>query len=462
MDTKHTSLKFKASVKPLEKINNEFTRCKIYAFGIGKNRNFSHVSKKNMDRNKSTLSYAPVVGHLIEKYDKDGNKVGVYMGSHDYGFTEDWEFKSLCVPYGVVVEDSFDYEIVEEYSDKQKKEYLTCEAILWTGRYPELNDAIYSEEILFNQSAELTVEEYRILESDSNYTDLVDFTFSALCLLGKADENSTNGHTDKEEHTEPCFVEAKVVPIQYSLEKDEFSKVMGELKSELAFYFNNDSERKEETFVEDVKNESIETVEEVFEETTDEVVEEATEDTPVVEESEVVKENETEVESEDDFGNENDEINNEDASEDEVKETETTEDNAVNVDETEANEYELLKAEYEEYKSTHSHTNEEYEELKEYHDNAEFEKTHAERESILADDKYSVLADNEAFAELKKNMDSYSIEELEKEAKIIFADHVTSVGNFSYTEKKKFGSVKMFTNVSKNKNTSRYGDLFKK
>ena len=253
MDKKYTSLKFKASVKPVEKINNEFTKCKIYAFGIGKNRNYSHVSKKNMERNKSTLSYAPVVGHLIEKYDKEGNKVGVYMGSHDYTFTDDWEYKSLCAPFGVVIADSFQYETVEEYGDKQKREYLTCEAILWTGRYPELNDAIYSDEILFNQSAELSVEEYRPLESDSNYMDLVDFTFSALCLLGKADADSTNGHTDKEEHSEPCFVEAKVVPVQYSLEKDEFSKVMGELKTELAFYLNH-SERKEETFVADTKN----------------------------------------------------------------------------------------------------------------------------------------------------------------------------------------------------------------
>lgn len=451
MDKKYTSLKFKASVKPVEKINNEFTKCKIYAFGIGKNRNYSHVSKKNMERNKSTLSYAPVVGHLIEKYDKEGNKVGVYMGSHDYTFTDDWEYKSLCVPYGVVIADSFQYETVEEYGDKQKREYLTCEAILWTGRYPELNDALYSDEVLFNQSAELSVEEYRPLESDSNYMDLVDFTFSALCLLGKADADSTNGHTDKEENSEPCFVEAKVVPVQYSLEKDEFSKVMGELKTELAFYLNN-SEGKEETFVADTKNEVTETVEEVIEETTDEVVEETSEETPETDEVETVEENVTEaMELEGEAGETEETV--EEVVEETIEETEN---------ETEENEYELLKAEYEEYKNTHSHTNEEFEELKKYRDDAEFEKTHTERENILADDKYSVLSENEAFAELKKNMDNYSLADLEKEAKVIFADHVASIGTFSAKTENKTSSVKLFTNVNKNKKTGRYGDLFKK
>ena len=69
MDKKHTSLKFKAKIKPLEKINDEFTLCKCYVQGIGKNRNYSYMSKENIQRCLPTLSYAPVVGHLIDKLD---------------------------------------------------------------------------------------------------------------------------------------------------------------------------------------------------------------------------------------------------------------------------------------------------------------------------------------------------------------------------------------------------------
>lgn len=450
MDKKHTSLKFKAKIKPLEKINDEFTLCKCYVQGVGKNRNFSYMSKENIQRCLPTLSYAPVVGHLIDKLDDDGNPTGEkYMGGHDYYIDENWNLKSACVPYGVVKADSFDFEIVKEYEDEIETEYLTAEIILWTGRYPELMEAIYAEDFYFNQSMEISVEEYRNYEEDSNYVELVDFTYSALCLLGKADDKNSV------EHTEPCFVESKVIPIQYSIERDEFSKVMGELKSELAFYFNKDSDGKEETFVEDTKNEATETVEEVIEETTDEVVEETSEETPETEEVETAEDNVDEAETE------TMEL------EDETVETEATVDEVVEEtvedteNETEQNEYELLKAEYEEYKNTHSHTNDEYEELKKYRDDAEFEKTHAERENILADDKYSVLSENEAFAELKKNMDNYSLADLEKEAKVIFADHVASIGTFSIKEdNKKTTSVKTFTNVSSTKKTnSRYGNL---
>lgn len=452
MDKKHTSLKFKAKIKPLEKINDEFTLCKCYVQGVGKNRNFSYMSKENIQRCLPTLSYAPVVGHLIDKLDDDGNPTGEkYMGGHDYYIDENWNLKSACVPYGVVKADSFDFEIVKEYEDEIETEYLTAEIILWTGRYPELMEAIYAEDFYFNQSMEISVEEYRNYEEDSNYIELVDFTYSALCLLGKADDKNSV------EHTEPCFVESKVIPIQYSIERDEFSKVMGELKSELAFYFNKDSEGKEETFVEDTKNEVTETVEEVIEETTDEVVEETSEETPETEEVETAEDNVDEAETET-MELEDETVETEDTVDEVVEETvEETE------NKTEENEYELLKSEYEEYKNTHSHTNEEYEELKKYRDDAEFEKTHAERENILADNKYSVLSENEAFAELKKNMDNYSLADLEKEAKVIFADHVASVGTFSYASKdNKVSKITFSKKETKSKEKSKaYSTLFK-
>ena len=421
MDKKHTSLKFKAKVTPIEKINDEFTLCKCYVQGVGKNRNFSYMSKENIQRCLPTLSYAPVVGHLIDKLDEDGNPTGEkYMGGHDYYIDDDWNLKSACVPYGVVKADSFDFETVKEYEDEIETEYLTAEVILWTGRYPELMEAIYSDDFYFNESMEISVSEYRPYEEDSNYTELTDFTYSALCLLGKADDKTSP------EHTEPCFVESKVIPVQYSLEREEFSKVMGELKNELAFYFNKDNtEGKEDEVVENEKEEVIETVEEVNEESTEEVVENTTEETP---DAEVNEDTNTESENE------------------EVQEDETVVETSVEetVEETvEMSELDSLKAEYEEYKNSHSHTNEEFDELQRYHDDAEFEKIHAERETMLSDEKYSVLAENEAFAELKKNMDNYSLADLEKEAKVIFADYVSSVGTFSMNDSNKKSTSKI-------------------
>lgn len=440
MDKKHTSLKFKAKVTPIEKINDEFTLCKCYVQGVGKNRNFSYMSKENIQRCLPTLSYAPVVGHLIDKLDEDGNPTGEkYMGGHDYYIDDDWNLKSACVPYGVVKADSFDFETVKEYEDEIETEYLTAEVVLWTGRYPELMEAIYSDDFYFNQSMEINVSEFRPYEEDSNYTELTDFTYSALCLLGKADDKTSP------EHTEPCFVESKVIPVQYSLEKEEFSKVMGELKNELAFYFNKDNtDGKEDEVVENEKEEVVETVEEVNEESTEEVVENTTEGTP---DAEVNEDTNTESENE------------------EVQEDETVVEASVEEtveDTVEMSELDSLKAEYEEYKNSHSHTNEEFDELQKYHDDAEFEKIHAERDAMLSDEKYSVLAENEAFAELKKNMDNYSLADLEKEAKVIFADYVSSVGTFSMNDSNKKTTSKIRFSMKKDAGkTKAYSTLFK-
>ena len=101
-----------------------------------------------------------------------------------------------------------------------------------------------------------------------------------------------------------------------------------------------------------------------------------------------------------------------------------------------------------------------YTALKEFKETAEKNELHNQREAILSDEKYSVLAENEAFAELKNNMDNYSLTDLEKEAKVIFADYVASVGEFSAKENKPSG-IKMFGNMnSKSKPKKRYGSLF--
>ena len=452
MNKKYSSITFKAKVKPIKPVNPEFDLVKIYVQGVGKNRNGSYMSKENIEKALPTLNYCPVVGHIIEYTDNDGNKRR-YIGGHDYEIDDNWEFKNLTVPYGVVVENSYDWETVNEYGTDV--EYLTANAILWTGRYPELKECIYSDDTWFNQSMEINIGEgkYRPLDEDSNYTEFLEWDYSALCLLGKADENSTNGHTDSSEHTEPCFISSRVLPVEF--EKSEFEMIMTEMKQKLSQCFDNQSSNsevdnkdkidgKEDEVVENEKEEVIETVEEVNEESTEEVVENTTEETP---DAEVNEDTNTESENE------------------EVQEDETVVEASVEetVEETvEMSELDSLKAEYEEYKNSHSHTNEEFDELQKYHDDAEFEKIHAERETMLSDEKYSVLAENEAFAELKKNMDNYSLTDLEKEAKVIFADYVSSVGTFSMNDSNKKSTSKIRFSMKKDTGkTKAYSTLFK-
>lgn len=96
---------------------------------------------------------------------------------------------------------------------------------------------------------------------------------------------------------------------------------------------------------------------------------------------------------------------------------------------------------------------------------------HAQREAILYDAKYSVLAEkdendaykNEAYAKLVSEMDNYSLTDLEKELKSVFADHITNGGQFAYAGETEKPTVtkKLFAN-STSKKSSRYGNLFNK
>lgn len=244
----------------LEELNSEFTLVKIKVMATGKNRNMSYFGKDVVEAHLNSLNYAPVVAHLF----KDEN--GEYkIGGHDmYIDWEDWSVKSLCVPFGVVKADTFEWETVNEYG--VDVDYLTCEAILWTGRYPELKETIYSEDIWWNQSMEVDCKEYRPLESDSNYIEVLDFEFSALCLLYKSD--------DRDENVTPCFISADVTPINFSA--DDFAIKMNEMKQAMSEVFA----------FEDKEGENMDENKEFTAETEPEVVEPETssnETEPVVE-----------------------------------------------------------------------------------------------------------------------------------------------------------------------------------
>ena len=451
MENKHTSITFKAKVKPIKPVNEEFTLCKAYVMGLGVNRNFSYISREATDAALPTLGYCPVVGHLIRK--EDGT---YYMGSHDYTITEDWELKSITVPYGVVVEDSFDYEDVEEFGETVT--YLTANIILWTGRYEDLNSAIYSDDFYFNQSMEINPKQWRNYKEDSNYTDIVDYSFSALCLLGKADSESTNGHTDENEHSEPCFISASVIPIEFS--KSEFAEAMNEMKEKLSFCLKNqssttvtdvtmevdiDKNNGGSTMAEEIKNEVVDEVTEtVVEETLEETVENTVEDVA----EEVVEE--TTDETTEEIVDETVEENKEDASTEEVVE-ETTEETVAE----ESNEdYSVL---YSELKEKYDALENEVVSLREYKQTKESEERKCAEDALFADYE-ETIGETEEFKSLKEKASEFSLDALKKECLCI-------VGMYSMTNKTKETNKSDSLKFSLEPETSEdepYGGLMKK
>jgi hypothetical protein len=429
MENKYTSLKFKAKVKPVEKINEEFTLAKCYVQGVGKNRNYSYMSKENIIKNSSTLHYAPVVGHLIQK--EDGS---LYMGGHDWTIDDDYNFKSLCVPYGVVTMDEFEFEEVEEYGEKV--EYMTANVVLWTGRYPELMEAIYSEDIWFNQSMEIAVEQYRPYEEDSNYMELLDWTYSALCMLGKADDK------DAPEHTEPCFIESKILP--YNFSKAEFAEAMSEMKHGLAFYF-------EKKGVEETMDEIKDVEMEVETEAEESIVEEESVVEMEVSETEEIASDEEVIE---------DEVVEEEGAEPEVE---------TEVEEPENVELNALQSDFDAYKESHKYSNEEYDTLKSeydalkaFKDEYDAAELKAQKDAIFARAEFANVAKTKAFKKLIEKSAEYTLEECEQRANEILDECNDFVVNFAANDDAEKPDMLEFNFKKKEPKKGPYGNLFGK
>lgn len=97
-----------------------------------------------------------------------------------------------------------------------------------------------------------------------------------------------------------------------------------------------------------------------------------------------------------------------------------------------------------------------YDELKKFHDDTITAQDQAKKDAILNDEKYSEIADTEQFAELKKDSAKFSVEELETKVKLIFADVVMAKGEHAEKKVNKIG----FNFSEKPKKAQAYGGLF--
>lgn len=222
-------LGYEAKITPIKPLNDEMTLCKCYVLALGKNRNHSYISEKATEKALPTIYNIPVVGHVY--VDEDGE---YHMGGHDMTIARNednqYVFKNLCVPFGVVPENNdIHYETFID-STGNEATYLVSNVVLWTGRYPDLYKAIYSDDIYFGQSMEININACEELKDDKQYVDITDYSFSALCLLGKSD--------DPEYHVEPCFPDSRVEPYHFSLEDSKFNELMQEFKKELSECFS--------------------------------------------------------------------------------------------------------------------------------------------------------------------------------------------------------------------------------
>lgn len=212
---KNQTLGFTSKLSEFEIVNQEFIRCKCYMLATGDNVNGSDITLESVQKAMARGEFynKPVIAHLYRD-PEDNNKWRV--GGHDSKWVitnTSFDIVNECIPFGVIPESSnLQLEEVLEADGETVNTYLTCQLILWTGRF-NIMDAAYSDDIYFNQSCELSVNEYHYKDNDVLSID--DFTFSALCLLNKS--------SDPHKNVRPCFPSCRVEKIKaFSIDTDKF------------------------------------------------------------------------------------------------------------------------------------------------------------------------------------------------------------------------------------------------
>ena len=221
------SVQFSTKFEVIKPLNDDFTLCKCRVMALGKNRNYSHFSKEAVDDALPTLANIPVIAHVYA--DTDGK---LRLGGHDCEIVSEdgtYKFKPTTIPWGVVPEShNAHYEEVVE-ADGNKSTYLVADLILW-NRFEDIFKTFYSDEVFANQSMEIDASDWDDLKSDTRYEDIKKFSFSALCLLNKGeDEEDPN-------NVAPCFPSSDVRPYKFEFD-DKFNELTEQLKHELSMCF---------------------------------------------------------------------------------------------------------------------------------------------------------------------------------------------------------------------------------
>ena len=211
------TVNFTSKLSDFEVMNSEFIRCKCYALASGDNANGSDITMQAIDKAimRGEFYNKPIVAHLY-KDEEDNGKWRV--GGHDSKWVisnNGIEVINECIPFGTIPESSnVRKEEVLEPDGVTKNTYVVMDVILWTGRF-NIMDAAYSDDIYFNQSCEISVNEFHYKDNDILSID--DFTFSALCLLNRS--------SNPDKNVRPCFPSCRVEKIKsFYLDEGKFKE----------------------------------------------------------------------------------------------------------------------------------------------------------------------------------------------------------------------------------------------
>lgn len=154
--------------------DSRFKKVKIWIAHTGENLNGSVFTKDSLELMSNTLPYTPIVGYIH----KDDEGVEDFKGHEMLIRIKDGdiEFEYLGVPFGFVPENS-----ESKIELRDGKEWLTCEAYLWT-KFEKCIDLFMESNGKKSQSME--IDNLNGFIDDLGRFNIEDARFSALCILG--------------------------------------------------------------------------------------------------------------------------------------------------------------------------------------------------------------------------------------------------------------------------------------
>ena len=211
MENKTMRLEYSSALLNLVDVNPSFDLGTLRIAYTGKNRNRSFIAKEAFERAIPSMYGCPVVANYIREDDE--------IGSHDGEFVSDdkgnIDYVNITQPVGFVPPGAnWKWEVVEDNGEIHQ--YLTTEVILWKRQeaYKKIKDNGVTK-----QSMEISVNNGEMLD---DYYNIIDFYFTAFCLLGTA---------------EPCFESASLFTFE---RKAQLEKELSEMFEDFKLAFAAD------------------------------------------------------------------------------------------------------------------------------------------------------------------------------------------------------------------------------
>ena len=166
-----------SAIFDVEDINSSFAKGKLRVMYLGKNQNKTNFTQKNVERALPTLYNVPIVCNY--------SIIDNTIGGHDMGIAKDEKgnikIVNITEPCGVVPE-SAEFSIATETDDDgNEHDYLIADGvILWKRQevYSHIKDDLDGK---VDHSMEVDI--FSKQKMDDGYSDIIDFQFTALCLL---------------------------------------------------------------------------------------------------------------------------------------------------------------------------------------------------------------------------------------------------------------------------------------